>query len=577
MLRKTGKVLTTLVLAGFGLLITPTKSIAADHDYRLVDALKNRDMTTVRTLLRSKVDVNVARGDGATALHWAVQWNDVETARALIAQGANVNEQTDLGVAPLTLACLNGSAPLVDLLLNAGANANRAKKTGETVLMTCSRAGSVDAVRQLLAHGVDVSAAEPTQGQNALMWAAAEDHADIVKELIAHGADVRSATKTAKFTPLLFAVRDGATDATAALLANGADINQESADGTTPLLAAAYTGHWDLAKYLLDHGADPNRSGAGYTALHWAAGSWENDISGSLGPKGYEWIGGHGPGKLDLLKVLLAHGADPNARLKKHPPRYGYGSGSRLNFAGATPFILAGLGGDVSIMKTLLAAGADPHLTTDDGTTALMTAAGYGRIHGESRAKDAGALEAVKLALETGIDVNATNRSGQTALHGAAYFQSDPVAQFLIDHGAQVNVRNRAGETPLVIAEGYRGTDTGDNTFYSDSTAALLRKAGGSNIMEFASIVNRIEAGCPVPTFLVTDQDASSRYGEDAAARAAVRIKTTAAIRFKKAKCEDLKPGAHVRIVGTRLGHMLDKNGQPWDGSIDASEIEIVQ
>jgi ankyrin repeat protein len=409
------------------------------------------------------------------------------------------------------------------------------------------------------------------------MWAAAENHPEVVRVLIAHGADVHGKTKAARFTPLLFASRNGASDAVNVLLSSGADVNESSADGTTPLIATTYTGHWGLAKVLLDHGADPNRSDAGYTALHWAAGSWENDISGNLGPDGYEWIGGRGPGKLELVKALLAHGADANARLKKHPPRYGYGSGSRLNFAGATPFVLAALGGEASIMRELLAAGADPKLTTDDGSTALMTAAGYGRIHGESRTKDEEALAAVKLALETGSDVNASNRNGQTALHGAAYFQSDPVVQFLLDHGARINARNRAGETALVIAEGYKGSDTGDNTFYSDSTAALLRKAGGIRTMEFSSVISRIESPCPSPMFLVADQDTSSRYGEDAAARAAVRIKTGDAIQIKNAKCEDLKPGTHVRITGTRLGHLLDKNGQPWDGSVDASEIEIVQ
>jgi ankyrin repeat protein len=549
----------------------------AERDYRLVDALKNRDRATAEALLRSKADVNVARADGTTALHWAAQWNDVEAAGLLIKAGANVNAQTDLGIAPITLACTNGSSSMVQALVQAGANANIAKATGETALMTCSRSGNQGAVEALLAHGANVGATEPVQGQNALMWAAAENHSEVVRALIAHGADVQVRTKGAKYTPLLFASRNGAADAVGVLLSSGADVNESAADGTTPLIAATYTGHWGLARFLLDHGADPNRSDAGYTALHWAAGSWENDISGNLGPDGYEWIAGRGPGKLELVKALLAHGADPNARLKKRPPRYGYGSGSRLNFSGATPFLLAALGGETSIMKELLAAGADAKLTADDGSTALMTASGYGRIHGESRTKDEEALEAARLALETGIDVNASNRNGQTALHGAAYFQSDPVAQFLIDHGAKVNARNRAGETPLVIAEGYKGTDTGDNTFYSDSMAALLRKAGGVRTMEFSSVINRVETACPSPMFLVADQDASSRYGEDATARAAVRIKTTDAIQFKNAKCEDLKPGTRVRIVGTRLGHLLDKNGLPWDGSVDASEIEIVQ
>jgi hypothetical protein len=244
---------------------------------------------------------------------------------------------------------------------------------------------------------------------------------------------------------------------------------------------------------------------------------------------------------------------------------------------GATPFILAGLGGDTGIMRALLEAGADPWLTTKDGTTALMTAAGFGRIHGESRAKDNEALEAVKLTLEAGVDVNAVNRIGETALHGATYFQSDSVVQFLLENGAKINARNHAGETPLVLAEGFSGSDTGGNTFYSDSTAALLRKAGGVNTMEFSGVVRRIEASCPVPMLLVADANAD-RYGSSRSEYGAgLRIKTTDAIQFKNAGCQDVKVGTHVRITGTRLGHLLDKNGLPWDGSVDASQIEILK
>lgn len=563
-----------LIIGALGLLTLVTPMSAADRDYRLVDAVKSRDTATIGALLRAHADVKVARADGTTPLHWTAQWNDLDLAATLIKAGANVNAQTDLGVAPLSLACLNGSTPMVDALLNAGANANIARNTGETALMTCARSGRVDAVKSLLAHGADLSRAEYSQGQNALMWASARNNADVIRLLVEVGADVHGKTTINEFTPLLFAAREGAADAVRALLASGADVNEASADNTTPLLATTYTGHWDLAKYLLDRGANPNKADGGYSPLHWAAGSWENDISGSLGPEGYEWIGGRGPGKLDLVKALLAHGADPNARLRRRPPRYGYGSGSRLNFSGATPFILAALGGDATIMRALLEAGADPLLTTDDGSTALMAAAGYGRIHGESRAKDNESLEAVKVAVAAGVDINAANKTGNMALHGAAYYQLDLVAQFLIEKGAKVNARNRAGETPLVIAEGFSGSDTGGNTFYSDTMAVLLRKAAAVNIMEFDAVVKKLETSCPATTFLVTDPAAAATdrggdYGNS------LRIKPTEGLRFKSAGCADLKVGSHVRITGTRLGHLLDKNGQPWDGSVDALEVEI--
>jgi ankyrin repeat protein len=545
-------------------------------DFRLIDAVKSRDATTVDSLLKSKSSVNTKRGDGTTALHWAAQWDNVPLVKRLVAAGADVNAQTDLGIAPITLACLNGSATMVETLLAAGANANWARKTGETALMTCSRTGDVKAVDALLAHGANVSQAEPVQGQDALMWAAAEGHADVVKVLIAHGAQVSGRTKNAEFTPLLFAAREGATDVVDVLLASGADVNGSSHDGTTPLLAAAFTEHWDLAKHLLAKGADPNKSDAGYTALHWAVGSWETDISGVIGPDRYEWISGRAPGKLELVQALLAKGANPNARLQKRPPRYGFVTGTRFKFPGATPFILAALGGNVSIMRALVAAGADPKATTDDGTTALMTAAGFGRVHGQSRQTAAESLESVKYVLQFGLDVNVANKAGDTALHGAAYAQIDPVVELLIASGAKLDARNLRGETPLVLAEGFEGVDTGGNTFYSDSTAAILRKAGASNVMSLSATVIKVETPCPAPSFLVSDPSIEpnerSRGGEYGTA---IRIRPSESFQFKNSDCSALAEGANVRITGTRLGHKLDKNGKPWDGAIDADVVEV--
>jgi hypothetical protein len=251
-------------------------------------------------------------------------------------------------------------------------------------------------------------------------------------------------------------------------------------------------------------------------------------------------------------------------------------TGTRLKFPGATPFILAALGGDVDIMRALVAAGADPKATTDDGTTALMTAAGYGRVHGQSRQTAAESLEAVKYVLQLGLDVNAANKSGDTALHGAAYSQIDPVVELVIANGAKLDARTGRGETPLVLAEGFEGVDTGGNTFYSDSTAAILRKAGSSNVMDFSSAVVRVETACPTPTFLVADptieKNERSRGGEYGTA---IRIRPSDSFQFKNSDCGALVEGAKVHITGTRLGHKLDKNGKPWDGAVDADVVEV--
>ena len=401
---------------GMCLLLVATAMGAASEDRLLVEAVKHQDTTAVRALVDQGADVNTPQRDGATALHWAAHWNDVETADLLIHAGARVDATNGYGVTPLSLACTNGNAPMVDALLRAGANANATRTVGETVLMTCARTGNVDAVKALLAYGADVSAKEPEAGQTALMWAAAQDHEEIVRVLIEHGADVhaRTSTKTG-FTPLLFAARNGARDAVSTLLAMGSNVNEIASDGSSVLLVATVTGHWELTKYLLDHGADPNADGAGYTALHWAAGSWDNFLTKNA--DSYLWVAARGPGTLELVEALLTHGADPNARYQK-----GSMGNNDLNLRGATPFVLAAKAADVGVMRAVLAAGADPRLVTDDGTTALMTAAGFGQPLATTRVTHDEALAAVTLALEAmGPDsIDIANEEGFTALHGAA-------------------------------------------------------------------------------------------------------------------------------------------------------------
>ena len=463
-------------------LLLSVASRAAGGDLRLADAVKNRDKEAVRALLKERAGVNTPQPDGATALHWAAHWDDLETADLLIRAGAHVNAANDLGVTPLSLACLNGNAVMVEKLLKAGANPNAARATGETALMTAARTGNWDAVKALLARGAEVNAKETSRGQTALMWAVAERHLEIARSLIDHGSDVR-ATSNSGFTALMFAAREGDVEAARMLLSHGATVNEAAVDGSTPLLVATVRGHTAFAEFLLDRGADPNADGAGYTALHWAAGTWEASVSGAFGvtAKSSEWsgLGGlKGQAKLEFMKVLLAHGANPNARLTKNPPRFGHSVGFTLKLAGGTPFLLAALAGDASVMRVLAEAGADPLVATDDKMTPLVAAAGIARIVGVSLVTESSALEAIKLAMELGGNVNAANESGDTALHGAAYEGRDTIVQFLAEHGAKVNVKNKSGVTPLMIAEG-KGPRVAATNIFHPSTADLLRKLGG--------------------------------------------------------------------------------------------------
>ena len=478
----------------FALLLVANLHAAASTP--LVDAVKNGNRTVVRALLQQRVDVNASEPDGASALHWAAQANDSETVELLIRSGANAKATTRYGVSPLSLACTNGNADIIEMLLKAGADPNTAQPEGETSLMTAARTGKPEAVKVLLAHGAKVNASEAWRGQTALMWAAAEGHAPVVKALIEAGADIH-ARSNGGFTPFLFAVREGRIDAVRTLLQAGINVNETlnvparrrpagtqappDTVGPSALVLAVANAHYELASVLLDAGANPNASAQGWTALHqitWVRkpGTGTNDPA----PRGSGDMN-----SLELVKRLVALGANVNARMTK---RANVGV-TELNMIGATPFLMAARTADAPLMRLLAQLGGDPLLPNEDNTTPLMVAAGVGtRSPGEDSGTESEALEAVKVALELGGNVNAVDKKGDTAMHGAAYKWLPSVAQFLADSGAKIeiwNQKDKSGWTPLRIAE---GVHRGMNFRSSPATAAVLRQvmsaAGVSTVVE---------------------------------------------------------------------------------------------
>ena len=465
---------TSLPIIALPLLIwSATTSFAAD--LRLVDAVKKSDKTAVMALLDQRatprVDVNAAAPDGSTAFHWAARVDSLQVAELLIRAGANVKLANRYGVTALHLASTNGNGAFVEMLLKAGADPNTATPEGETALMMAARTGKVDAVKSLLTHGANANAKETWRGQTALMWAAAEGNADVIRILVENGADIR-ARSNGGFTPLLFAAREGQIAAVKALLDGGAAINESlqtrrggarggatagagagvAQPDNTPnaFLLASENAHYELAAFLLDAGADPNAAPQGFTALHQV--TWVRKVG--IGDNNPAPPGSGNMSSLEFVRILVARGVNVNARVTRKP---GMGT-TNLNSIGATPFLLAARTADVPLMRLLVELGADPLLANDDGTTPLMVAAGIGTSSpGEDPGSEPEVLEAVKLAIDLGNDVNAVDKNGETAMHGAAYKHVPSVVRYLAGKGAKVEVwdhANKRGWTPLKIVQG---------------------------------------------------------------------------------------------------------------------------
>ena len=476
----------TALAAGAGATVAPEAAVA--------DAVQRHDDTALRTLVGRHVDVNAAQPDGSTALLWAVHWNDAAAVRLLLHAGANPKTANRFGASPLSEAALAGNPLLVGALLDAGADA-RALTTGdgETVLMTAARAGNVDAVRLLLDHGADVNARERYKGQTALMWAAAERHTGVVRLLLARGADWRvrdndRPTKPPKlsaassispiprggFTALLFSAREGDIPTATAMLDAGVDINYGDVDNTTPLVVAIMNKQYTFAKFLIDRGADVNVVDAGGRTALYATVDIRNEDYSALPNRPLQ----DPLPSIDIVQALLDHGAKPNVALTHPlPGRSGMDGGDTTLGAGSTALMRAARAGDYAVMRLLLAKGADPMLTTQDGNTALLLAAGIGYRDKNTHGSEADALEALKVAIGAGLDIHQKNKKGQTALHGAAYRGADTIAQFLIDQGAEINAVSLQGYTPLDEAMGK--TVVGQLPVPHESTVALLKKAGG--------------------------------------------------------------------------------------------------
>jgi ankyrin repeat protein len=533
------------------LIVLLAAAIGMHANSSVADAAKAGDAAAVKAMLKSGVDVNAAQGDGMTALHWAASRGDAAMAQMLLSAGANIRATTRLGgITPLHMASQGGHAQVVAALIAAGADVNLSTSTGATSLMLAARGGSADTAARLIETGADINAKEKAFGQTALMIAAGLDRADVVRLLLARGADWKLASSVADLksltsmmddgtgrpqqqqpgggiagvtrgyryneligtqgglTALHFAARQGSAAAARALVDGGANVNTPSpGDKATPLLVAVINGHFDLAAMLLDAGADPNLvSDAGVSPLYATLNVQWAPIAAYPQPRAHLQ---QTRTYLDVMKLLLDRGADPNARVYRKVWFSGYNfDQSGVDEAGATPFWRASYAADVAAMRLLVASGADPSIPTmklfsrrgpedpvagadksglvplpigGPGATPLHAAAGPGYAMGfagnSHHVAPGGMLPAIKyLVEELGANVNAIDHDGNTAVHHAASRGDNEMIRFLVSKGADVKKINRAGQTTIDVANG-----PVQRTQPYPDTIALLASLGAIN------------------------------------------------------------------------------------------------
>jgi ankyrin repeat protein len=444
------------------------------------------DKALVDMLIRAGANARVANREGATPLWLASVNGDAAIIQALIAAGADPNERLPLGRTPLMTASRTGNVDAMKILLEHGADVN-AKETmrGTTALMWAADEAHPAAVQLLIQHGADINARSdpaargrgPALGkandprkqvaaQGAALAAGQALNLTQLAQIRERGAapaqrpaapDVDEAAPPSNdqdaaaagpgrrpvpkdggaLTPLIYATRSNDLESVGILLAAGADINQLSGYGWSPLLVATQNRYYKLGAYLLEHGADPNLvNTGGWTPLYLATDN-RNIESGDYPVRKSDMD------HLDFITLLLNKGADVNARVKDSTEMRTVFTNQWLDENGATAFLRASQSGDIELMKLLLAHGADPKIATVLGVTALQVAAGIGWVEGVTYEWSPRAtLEAVRMLLDLGLDVNAQADTGRTALHGAAHKGRSDVVQILADRGAKLDVRD---------------------------------------------------------------------------------------------------------------------------------------
>jgi ankyrin repeat protein len=394
---------------------------AAHHD----------DLAAAELLIRSGAAVSAANRTGATPMRLAAINGSAAMVRLLLDAGADPNAPlTDDGDTALMMAARTGLTEPVELLIERGADVDAVESWGgTTALMWAIAEHHPHVVDVLIRAGAEVNVLSKAVWGRAR---GAEGRAPEDLEAEAEAVDYANG----RLTPLHFAAREGQLEAAEMLLAAGAGLDAIAADGKTPLNLAIYNGHYDLAKFLVDYGADLNiADAAGFPPLFWAV-----DRRNMEWNPGFPWIQTADP--MPLIVRLLEAGAEPDPYVDATPvSRRNFGGSPRVRFA--TPLMRAAYSGDIDLVRLLVEHGADPLVRNSDNETPLLAASGYGWIDGYSQGRsDQERLETIKYLIELGADVNWACNDGITPLMMAANFGETEIIQYLVDAGADLAARD---------------------------------------------------------------------------------------------------------------------------------------
>jgi ankyrin repeat protein len=413
-------------------------------------ASRNGNPAAIKLLVAAGADVNARENlRGTTALMWAVEQKHPAAVKMLVELGADVGARSGPAGLPRNYMAPRVDTNAVEAAARRHAAAAAAGRTYEEQLEYEASTGakiSLGFRRTLDARGNRVESdaaprpgtpgqrnsptASPASPDVAPPPAGDADEADvIVAGLVGVGGG--------GLTPLIFAAREGDLESAKHLVGGGADVNQTSEYRWTALLTATNNRHYQLATYLIERGADVNIANkGGWTPLYLATDN--RNIEGGDYP-----VPKPDMDHLEYIRILLAHGADPNCRARDNTLTRTIFTMQWFYENGATPFVRAAQSSDTALMQLLLDYGADPFIPTENGDTALTASAGIGWVEGvtyERSAKEN--VDAIRLMLDLGLDPNGANREGRTALMGAALKGRREVVQLLVDRGARLETRD---------------------------------------------------------------------------------------------------------------------------------------